>query len=319
MGWVAAVAVLILLASSYLLLVVAAGGEGVPKADDEDLIRAAEEIRHELELSGQPPVAPTFSDTAENYFVSMAPSLQMIAKAVVQRAELGVNERVLDAGTGTGFGAAAALWESRSVVGVDADADMLGIAHREVPGAHFVEAEIAAVPFDADWFHAVISVHALQFADDPAAVLAEWRRVTLDGGRLSLSVPGPRSTLSINLYDPVYRRYGIKRSVQVATGGKLSTWARAAGWQQIKVVADPLTVIRLAGPDAFQRWLRAGSRSHVGGAQSAASSEALERELLAATPTTPDGQLQIPFGTLYLTALNIPEGTGACRTRPVDG
>jgi hypothetical protein len=46
-----------------------------------------------------------------------------------------------------------------------------------------------------------------------------------------------------------------------------------------------------------------------------ARSEALERDLLAATPARPDGQLQIPFGTLYLTAHNTPQGTRA-RRRP---
>jgi ubiquinone/menaquinone biosynthesis C-methylase UbiE len=258
-------------------------------------------------LTSRLQVAPVFSETAENYLASMAPSLQVIAEAVVQRAQLRVGERILDAGTGAGFGAAAALSASRTVVGVDADADMLAIAHREVAGAYFVGAEIGAIPFQSDWFHAVISVHALQFADDPAAVLAEWRRVTIDGGRLSLSVPGPRSSLSMNRYDPVYRRYGIDRSAQVPTGRKLSSWARAAGWQQIDVVADPMTVIRLAGPAAFERWLRAGSRSYAG-APGTAPSEDLERDLLAATPTTPGGQLQIPFGTLYLTARNAASG-----------
>jgi ubiquinone/menaquinone biosynthesis C-methylase UbiE len=316
-SWVAAIAVLIFLASAFLLLVVVAGGEGVPAGlADEDLLSQAAEAKVLVESTSPHEVAPTFSETAENYLASMAPSLQMIAEAVVEGAQLRVGERILDAGTSAGFGAAAALSASRTVVGVDPDADMLAIARREVPRAHFVEAEMDAIPFNTDWFNAVVSVHALQFADDPAAVLAEWRRVTIGGGRLSLSVPGPRSTLGTSLYDPVYRRHGMKDRLRVPTGRKLSFWARAAGWQQVKVVADPMTVIRLAGPDAFRRWLRSVPRFYAGVVPGLARSEALERDLLAATPTRADGQLQIPFGTLYLTASNTPQGT---RVRPRPG
>ena len=315
-SWVAAIAVLIFLASAFLLLVVVAGGEGLPAGSvDEDLVSEASEATDPMPSTSPPVAAPVFSETAEGYLASMAPTLQVIAEAVVDRAELRIGERILDAGTTTGFAAAAARSASRTVVGVDPDPDMLALARREVPGVHFVEAEMEAIPFNADWFNVVVSVHALQFADDPAAVLAEWRRVTIGGGRLSLSVPGPRSTLVTSLYDRVYRRYGMKRRLQVPTARKLSFWARAAGWQQIKLAADPTTVIRLAGPDAFQRWLRSVPRFYAGVVPGLARSEALERDLLAATPRRPDGTLQIPFGTLYLTAQNAPQGTGV-RRRP---
>jgi hypothetical protein len=48
--------------------------------------------------------------------------------------------------------------------------------------------------------------------------------------------------------------------------------------------------------------MRTGSRSVSSGALSADRLAALEADLLAATPTGPDGLLRIPFGTLYLTA-----------------
>lgn len=249
-------------------------------------------------------VVAGFSDTADNYAASMAPSLRTMAVAVVQRAQLKVGERILDAGTGTGIGASAALTAGREVIGVDAAPGMLAIARREVPGARFVEADFAALPFPAGSFHVVISVHALHFAEDPTAVLAEWRRVATAGGRLSLSVPGPRAALSLKLYNPVYRRHGIRRRIEIPTARKLSTWARAAGWGQVRVTADPTTVIRLAGPDSFAIWMRSGSRSD-NRSLSPERFAALENDLLAATPIGPDGLLHIPFGTLYLTARNL--------------
>jgi ubiquinone/menaquinone biosynthesis C-methylase UbiE len=245
-----------------------------------------------------------FSETAENYAMSMAPSLRTMAVAVVQRARLQHGERILDAGTGTGVGAAAALTSGREVVGVDAAAGMLSIARREVPGARFVEADYANLPFPAGSFDVVISVHALHFAVDPVTALAEWRRVTRGEGRLSLSVPGPRAAMAFKLYDPIYRRHGLFRRTEVATRGKLLAWTRAAGWRHVKVEADPATTIRLAGPESFGRWMRTGSRSVTSRSLSPERLAALEADLLAATPTGKDGLLHIPFGTLYLTARN---------------
>lgn len=250
-------------------------------------------------------VVAGFSETAENYAVSMAPSLRTIAVEVVQRAELQVGERILDAGTGTGVGAAAALAPGREVFGVDAAPGMLAVARREVRGVRFVEADFAHLPFPKGSFKVIISVHALHLAADPVAALVEWRRVTVDGGRLSLSVPGPRGALAFKLYDPIYRRHGLARRVAVPTAAKLLSWARAAGWQQATVQADPTTVIRLAGPDTFARWMRTGSRSAATRAMTKDQFAALEADLLAATPVGPDGLLNIPFGTLYLTAQNL--------------
>jgi ubiquinone/menaquinone biosynthesis C-methylase UbiE len=245
-----------------------------------------------------------FSETAENYALTMAPSLRTMAVAVVQRAELQVGERILDAGTGTGVGAAASLTAGREVIGVDAAPGMLAIARREVPGAQFVEADFTRLPFPPSSFHVVISVHALHLAVDPVKALAEWRRVTKAGGRLSLSVPGPRAALSFKLYDPIYRRHGLHRRVETPSRAKLLAWARAAGWRQVRVEADPSTVIRLTGPESFGRWMRTGSRSGVSRALNPEQLAALAADLLAATPTGPDGLLKVPFGTLYLSARN---------------
>lgn len=249
-------------------------------------------------------VVEGFSETADNYAHSMAPSLRTMAVSVVQRARLRDGDRILDAGTGTGIGAAAAMTSGREVVGVDAAPGMLAIARREVPGARFVEADFAALPFPNGSFDVVISVHALHFAVDPVATLAEWRRVTTGGGRLSVSVPGPRAALSYRLYDPIYRRHGLVRRVEVPSRGRLLARARAAGWRSVAVTADPSTIIRLAGPDSFERWMRTGSRSVASRALSDEQFAALSADLLAATPVGPDGLLHIPFGTLYLTARN---------------
>jgi hypothetical protein len=108
----------------------------------------------------------------------------------------------------------------------------------------------------------------------------------------------------MNIYDAVYRRHGMRRRVQVPTRNKLSAWARAAGWQGVKIVADPDTVIPLAGPNSFREWMQTRSWPDADQALSSDLFEALEEDLRAATPIGPDGQLLIPFGTLYLVARN---------------
>ena len=69
-----------------------------------------------------------------------------------------------------------------------------------------------ALPFDDGAFDAVVSSHALLFADDRVAALREWRRICRPGGRLSLSVPGPEERTPGPLYAEVYLRHGVPRT-----------------------------------------------------------------------------------------------------------
>ena len=243
-----------------------------------------------------------FSDTAENYAASMAPSLAVVAAEVVRRAVLRPGERVLDLGTGTGSGAALALGEGRAATGVDGAAGMLEIARRNVPEVSFVAADYGDLPFDDASFEVAMAVHSLHFAADPVAVLAEWLRVTVPGGRLSLSAPGPWAATYLPGFERIYRHYGVRRRAQIPTRTALARWARAAGWRRVATDADPSTVIRLADADAFGRWMRTGSRSTATAGWSEERFAAFEAELRAASPRADDGTFEIPFGSLFLTA-----------------
>ena len=244
------------------------------------------------------------AETADNEAATRAPSLRSMAATVVQRAQLQLGERILDVSGGAAIGASATLSMGRDVIGVDAAAAVLAIAGREILGAHFVRVDVVALPFSPGSFDVIVSVHGLHLAEDPVAMLAEWRRVTKVGGRLSLSVPGPRWALAMKIYDPIYRRHGVLRRVDVPTRRKLSAWARAAGWGKVNVTADPTIVIQLAGADSFDASMRSGLRADTNRATTRVRFPELKTALLAATPTTPDGLLHIPFGTLYLTAHN---------------
>jgi SAM-dependent methyltransferase len=246
--------------------------------------------------------AQRVSATAAGYAATMAPSLRPIAQGVVRRARLQPGERVLDAGTGTGSAAAAARGEGREIIGVDAAPGMIEIARREVPGVRFEEMDFAALRFEDASVDVVLAAHSLLFAADRAAVLVEWLRVTRPGGRLSLSVPGPRELTPTAIYAEIYERHGIDTSGRYPTEGSLAALAATAGWGQAETGADPATAILLPDEEAFRLWRDIGSRGAATADFTPEQHRALTDEMLAVTPRTADGAFRIPFGALYLTA-----------------
>lgn len=251
-----------------------------------------------------PAASAIFDATADGYAATMAPSLRPVAVEVVRRAGLLSGEHVLDVGCGTGIAAAAAVATDAEVVGLDGAPGMIAIACREVPGASFQVGDFMALPFaDAD-FDAVISSHALLFADDRVAALREWRRVCRRGGRVSLSVPGPDDRTPGALYAEVYGRHGVARTFDYPVAAELGGWAREAGWTDVDVAEDPTVAIRLPDPDAFSTWRRTGSRGAATAGWSEDRHAALTAAMLAVTPQDPDGSYAIPFGAIYLVARN---------------
>jgi len=241
-----------------------------------------------------------FSRTASDYVVTMVPALAPVAAEVIRRAELGPGEIVLDIGTGTGTGARLSLGGGRRVIGIDAAAGMLEIARGDVPGAEFIEADFTHLPLDDGAVDVAIAVHALLFASDRTASLAEWRRVTKPGGRLSLSVPGPPDAVPASVLGDIYDRYDVEwHPGDFPVLEELATWARDAGWVDIATDADPTTAITLADGDSFDAWLRFGFMTSDWAPERLGEFKA---ELMSAAPRGPDGTYRIPFGTLYLTA-----------------
>jgi SAM-dependent methyltransferase len=246
--------------------------------------------------------ASAFSASADDYAATMAPALRPVAEAVVRRAALRPRETVLDVGTGTGTGAALASGEGRRVIGVDAAPGMLEIARAEVPGVEFVEADFTDLPLADASVDVVLAIHALLFADDRPGALAEWLRVTVPRGRLSLSVPGPEGAVPTAVFGHVYDRYGIAWGNDYPTEEELAGWAVAAGWSNVATSADPTTGIPLADDDAFRTWLRVGARGRATAAWSDEMRAAFTSALMEASPRDADKGYRLPFGSLYLTA-----------------
>ena len=105
---------------------------------------------------------------------------------------------VLDAGCGTG-GFLRALSLARpaaDAIGVEWHADAARLAAAK-SGRPVVRGSVNALPFAATSFGAVVSADVLcHAAVDPAAALAEIRRVLRPGGRLIVNMPAFKSLLS---------------------------------------------------------------------------------------------------------------------------
>ena len=104
--------------------------------------------------------------------------------AVFDKAVVGSETRVLDAGCGAGMALRLAADLGAAVSGIDASAALLEVARNRLPGVRLEHGDLEILPFDDDSFDIVTGFNSFQFAANPVAALQEARRVTRPGGRV---------------------------------------------------------------------------------------------------------------------------------------
>ncbi len=107
---------------------------------------------------------------------------------VLDRAGVGANTRVLDAGCGAGGASLLARDRGAIVTGCDASDAMLVLARRRLPEVNFRLAELENLPFPDESFDVVLAINSLQFTQDPGRAAQEFIRVSKPGGRIAVVV-----------------------------------------------------------------------------------------------------------------------------------
>lgn len=129
---------------------------------------------------------------AEIYDIHFVPALFAQWGPVVA-AEAGVQtgDRVLDVACGTGaltLAAAEIAGPSGSIVGLDANPEMLAVARRKPVQIEWLEGTAEALPLPDDSFDAVVSQFGMMFFEDKPKALRHMMRVLKPGGRLAVAV-----------------------------------------------------------------------------------------------------------------------------------
>jgi demethylmenaquinone methyltransferase/2-methoxy-6-polyprenyl-1,4-benzoquinol methylase len=105
-------------------------------------------------------------------------------RAVVEALDLRPGERLLDLAAGTGTSTEPFADAGVLAVPCDFSIGMLSVGKRRRPDLQFVAGDAVKLPFADGAFDAVTISFGLRNVGDPAAALAELRRVTRHGGRL---------------------------------------------------------------------------------------------------------------------------------------
>jgi SAM-dependent methyltransferase len=135
---------------------------------------------------------------AEAYVLSFATLCAYPVYALLDAAGVGAGAALLDVGTGPGTVAKAAAARGATVAAVDAEPTMIVLARAAVPGADVRHAILPDLPFPDGTFDAVVANFVVNHVGDPAAAVAELRRVVRPGGRVAATVwPRPSPPLQL--------------------------------------------------------------------------------------------------------------------------
>jgi len=182
----------------------------------------------------------------------------------------GAGERVLDLAAGTGTSSATFTARGADCVACDFSLGMLRVGARRLrtdgsrpASLRFVAGDALALPFRAGAFDAVTISFGLRNVADPAAALAEMRRVTRPGGRLlicefghldhrrldaayerclAIALPAMARRLSP---DPQAYSYLAESIAAWPDKQELAAMIRAAGWSSVRWRTLSLGIVAL--------------------------------------------------------------------------
>jgi SAM-dependent methyltransferase len=209
--------------------------------------------------AGMPESWRLFDGLADR-FDTVVPFFTAFAEQLVALIDPVPGTCLLDVGTGRGAAARAAADRGCRVTAIDAAPRMIELLAAADPrlAARVADAHRLDLP-DAS-FDLVTGAFVIHLVEDPAAVLAEVRRVLRPGGTVALTVPGPaRDGGRWDAYRAIVDRFRdrVGPDHQPGRAPDVAGLLRAAGFVDVR--AEPLDV-HLPVPDPQTCW--AGEMSH---------------------------------------------------------
>ena len=110
--------------------------------------------------------------------------------------DIGRSRRVLDLGCGTGYGSSILKKAGNEVFGIDISQKAIDYAKTNYPGVNYTCCPADNLPFESNFFDAVVACEIIEHVQDPKKVLREICRVLKKGGDLFISTPNPRHLLN---------------------------------------------------------------------------------------------------------------------------
>jgi len=131
-----------------------------------------------------------WSGSPQNWAEQQERFFAPIYEAVLDRAGVGANTRVLDVGCGSGLFCAMAAKRGAKVAGLDAADGLLGLARKRTLAGDFRNGEMEELPFADGEFDLVTGFNSFQFAANPINALQQAKRVAKPSGQIAMAVWG---------------------------------------------------------------------------------------------------------------------------------
>jgi SAM-dependent methyltransferase len=132
-------------------------------------------------------------------YTAVAARITDVGEVCVDRAGVESGMQVLDVGCGTGNASIPAARLGAEVTGLDFQPDLLAIAREQAADAgvdvDWVEGDAQDLPFADASFDRVLSAFGHMFAPDHERTSAEMKRVTRDGGAISICCWTPEGSI----------------------------------------------------------------------------------------------------------------------------
>jgi demethylmenaquinone methyltransferase / 2-methoxy-6-polyprenyl-1,4-benzoquinol methylase len=171
----------------------------------------------------------------------------------LQRAGLVRGMRLLDAATGTGLVARAALeilGDRGAVVGLDPSRGMLAVARQSL-AIPLVQGRVEELPFERDHFDVLSLGYALRHVADLEEAFLECGRVLKPGGRLLLlEMSRPRSRAAAWLVRTYFQTV-LPRAARLLTGSTPAALLMEYYWDTIAECAPPAVVLEALDRGGF--------------------------------------------------------------------